>query len=159
MTPPAGRHWRYPPTRLDELAQRRVCAHCKRLPPNPPGRTGRRRPHQVEPGPKWIPAGNPRKIRYASDAAGKLPQDIWHYKDPQRPAYPTQKKARLLERIIRASSNPGDAVIDCYAGSGTTLLAAARLGRRFIGMDDSPAAHQVIAKRLRRRGIQWQELV
>ena len=130
MTPPAGRHWRYPPARLDELAAAGLI--------------------------KWSPAGNPRKIRYASDAAGKLPQEIWLYKDPQRPAYPTQKNASLLERIIRASSNPGDAVLDCYAGSGTTLLAAARLGRRFIGMDDSPAAQQVITKRLRSRGIQWQ---
>ena len=123
MTPPPGRHWRHPPARLDELDAAGLIA--------------------------WSPAGNPRKIRYASDAAGKLPQDIWLYKDPQRPAYPTQKNARLLERIIRASSNPDDAVLDCYAGSGTTLIAAARLGRRFIGMDNSPAAHQVITKRLR----------
>ena len=47
-------------------------------------------------------------------------------------------------------------MIDCCAGSGTTLTAAARFGRRFIGMDNSPAAHQVITKRLRNRGIQWQ---
>ena len=130
MTLPPGRHWRYPTARQDELDAAGLI--------------------------KCSPAGNPRKIRYASDAAGKLPQDIWLYKDPQRPAYPTQKNARLLERIIRASSNPGDSVLDCCAGSGTTLLAAARLGRRFIGMDNSPAAHQVITKRLQGRGIQWQ---
>ena len=59
------------------------------------------------------------------------------FKDPQRPSYPTQKNAAMLERIIRTSSEPGDTVLDCYAGSGSTLLEAARLGRRFIGMDDS----------------------
>ena len=79
---------------------------------------------------EWSSTGNPRKIRYARDpvtgnAVGKLPQDVWLYKDPQRPKYPTQKNARMLERIIRTSSNPGDTVLDCYAGSGATLLTAA----------------------------------
>ncbi len=132
MPPPPGRHWRYPPARLDQLDAAGLIV--------------------------WSPTGNPRKIRYASEAAGKLPQDVWLYKDPQRPAYPTQKNAKVLERIIRTSSNPGDTVLDCYAGSGTTLLTAARLGRRFIGMDDSPAAQQVIEKRLRDRQISWQRL-
>lgn len=50
----------------------------------------------------------------------------------------------MLERIILTSSNPGDTVLDCYAGSGGTLMTAARLGRRFIGMDDSAAAQRVI---------------
>ena len=121
MPPPAGRHWRYPPEKLDELDAAGLVA--------------------------WSSTGNPRKIRYASEAAGKLPQDVWLYKDPQRPQYPTQKNARMLERIIRTSSNPGDTVMDCYAGSGTTLLQAARLGRRFIGMDDSPAAQRVFCAR------------
>jgi len=132
MPPPPGRHWRYPPSRLDELDAAGLI--------------------------EWSGAGNPRQIRYASAAAGKLPQDVWLYKDPQRPQYPTQKNARMLERIIRASSNPGDTVLDCYAGGGGTLLTAARLGRRFVGMDDSPAAQRVIAERLRRRGIEWGRL-
>ncbi len=122
IPPPAGRHWRYPPDKLDELDAAGLIA--------------------------WSATRNPRKIRYASESMGKLPQDVWVFKDPQRPRYPTQKNARMLERIIRASSNPGDTVLDCYAGSGATLLAAARLGRRFVGMDDSSAAHAVIERRL-----------
>lgn len=138
MPPPAGRHWRYPPSRLDELDAAGLI--------------------------EWSRTGNPRKIRYACDSAagqtaGKLPQDVWLYKDPQRPQYPTPKNARMLERIIRTSSQPDDTVLDCYAGSGATLLTAARLGRRFIGMDISPAARRVITERLQGRGIEWQELV
>ena len=127
MAPPPGRHWRYPPARLDELDAAGLIV--------------------------WSATGNPRKIRYASEAKGRLPQDVWLFKDPQRPAYPTQKNARMLERIIRTSSNPGDTVLDCYAGSGATLLQAARLGRRFIGMDDSPAARQLIDRRLQQTGV------
>ena len=133
MNPPPGRHWRYAPARLDELDAAGLIA--------------------------WSGAGNPRKIRYASEAAGKLPQDVWLYKDPQRPAYPTQKNAAMLERMILTSSNPGDTVLDCYAGSGSTLLTAARLGRRFIGMDDSAAARRVIADRLYDRRIGVSPLV
>ena len=106
--------------------------------------------------PGWlngVPTGNPRKIRYARDpvtgnTTGKLPQDVWLYKDPQRPKYPTQKNERMLERIISTSSNPGDTVLDCYAGSGSTLLTAAQLGRRFIGMDNAPAAQGIIRHQL-----------
>ena len=114
MPPPAGRHWRYPPDRLDELDSAGLIA--------------------------WSKTGNPRKIIYADQSQGKLPQDVWVYKDPQRPSYPTQKNAAMLERIILTSSEPGDTVLDCYSGSGSTLLEAARLGRRFIGMDDAAAA-------------------
>ena len=132
MDPPPGRHWRYAPAKLDELDAAGLIA--------------------------WSGAGNPRKIRYASEAAGKLPQDVWLYKDPQRPAYPTQKNTNMLERIILTSSNPGDTVLDCYAGSGSTLLTAARLGRRFIGMDNAPAAQGVIERRLERQGTAWADL-
>ena len=127
MNPPPGRHWRYAPARLDELDAAGLIA--------------------------WSANGNPRKIRYARDpvtgnAAGKLPQDVWLYKDPQRPKYPTQKNAGMLERIILTSSNPGDTVLDCYAGSGSALLTAARLDRRFIGMDNAPAAQGIIRHQL-----------
>ena len=80
------------------------------------------------------------------------------YKDPQRPSYPTQKNREMLERIILTSSEPGDTVLDCYAGSGGTLLEAARLGRRFIGMDDSPAAWEVAERRLQAEGVVWGEI-
>ena len=132
MPPPAGRHWRYPPEKLDELDEAGLIA--------------------------WSSTGNPRKIIYADQSSGKLPQDVWVYKDPQRPSYPTQKNAGMLERIIRTSSEPGDTVLDCYAGSGSTLLEAARLGRRFIGMDNSPAAWEVVEERLRWEGIEWHSL-
>ena len=127
--PPPGRHWRYPPDKLDELDAAGLIA--------------------------WSSTGNPRKIIYADESAGKLPQDVWVFKDPQRPSYPTQKNSAMLERIILTSSEPGDTVLDCYAGSGTTLLEAARLGRRFIGMDDAAAAQEVAAQRLRAEGVEW----
>ncbi len=132
MPPPPGRHWRYPPAKLDDLDAAGLIA--------------------------WSATGNPRKIQYGDEAAGKLPQDVWLYKDPQRPAYPTQKNARMLERIIRTSSSPGNTVLDCYAGSGSTLLQAARLERRFIGMDDAPAAQQIITQQLHSRRIEYQQL-
>ena len=128
MPPPAGRHWRYPPDKLDELDAQGLIA--------------------------WSSTGNPRKIIYADQSPGKLPQDVWEYKDPQHPSYPTQKNSEILERIILTSSEPGDTVLDCYAGSGTTLIEAARLRRRFIGMDDAPSAWKVTEKMLGLRGIE-----
>ncbi|MGQ9573478.1 MAG: site-specific DNA-methyltransferase, partial [Dehalococcoidia bacterium] len=62
--------------------------------------------------------------------------------------YPTQKTEPLLERIIRASSNPGDIVLDCFIGSGTTAAVAQKLGRRWIGCDINKGAIQTTAKRL-----------
>jgi len=72
--------------------------------------------------------------------------------------YPTQKPERLLERIIRASSLPGDVVADLMCGSGTTLVVAARLGRRFIGADISPLAIRLTAQRLSCEGVTFQRL-
>lgn len=62
--------------------------------------------------------------------------------------YPTQKPEKLLERIILASSNPGDLVLDCFMGSGTTQAVAMKLGRRFIGADINLGAIQTTTKRL-----------
>ena len=62
--------------------------------------------------------------------------------------YPTQKPEALLERIIKASSNPGDIVFDCFMGSGTTQAVAMKLGRRFIGSDINLGAVQITTKRL-----------
>ena len=69
----------------------------------------------------------------------------------ERTGYPTQKPLALLERIIAASSRPGDLVLDPFYGSGTTLLAAENLGRRWIGLDSSPVALAVASDRLLRR--------
>ena len=67
----------------------------------------------------------------------------------ERLGYPTQKPLALLERIIAASSNPNDIVLDAFCGCGTALVAAETLGRQWIGIDVSPTACRVIAKRLR----------
>lgn len=88
------------------------------------------------------------------NADGKVPEDWWI--DIQRAArypgevvgYPTQKSEKLLERIIKASSNPGDIVFDCFMGSGTTQSVAMKLGRRFIGADINLGAIQTTTKRL-----------
>jgi len=63
--------------------------------------------------------------------------------------YPTQKPLALLERIIKASSNEGDIVLDAFCGCGTALVAAENLKRQWIGIDISPTACRVMAKRLR----------
>ena len=57
--------------------------------------------------------------------------------------YPTQKPLKLLERIIRASSNQGDIVLDPFCGSGTTLRSAKTLGRKYIGIDQNPEAIRI----------------
>jgi len=77
-------------------------------------------------------------------------QDVSHLqqKDPQRTGYDTQKPVALLDRIIQSASRPGDLVADLCFGSGTTLVAAARAGRRFLGVDNGSAAHGVARKRL-----------
>ncbi len=66
----------------------------------------------------------------------------------ERTGYPSQKPEALLERLVTALSSPGDLVLDPYAGSGTTLAVAARLGRRFVGIDASDQAIETIRKRL-----------
>jgi site-specific DNA-methyltransferase (adenine-specific) len=67
--------------------------------------------------------------------------------------YPTQKPEKLLERVVRGASRPGALVIDAFHGSGTTLVVAARLGRRFVGGDTSPLAHEVATTRLAAAGV------
>lgn len=75
--------------------------------------------------------------------------DIYVIQDhSERAGYPTQKPEALIERIIRASSNPGDLVFDCFMGSGTTQAVAMKLGRRFIGADINIGAIQTTTKRL-----------
>lgn len=72
--------------------------------------------------------------------------------------YPTQKPERLLERIVRASSTPGAVVADLMCGSGTTLAVAARLGRRFVGGDQSPLAIEVTTRRLEAAGVTFDRI-
>jgi site-specific DNA-methyltransferase (adenine-specific) len=72
--------------------------------------------------------------------------------------YPTQKPERLLDRIVRASSVPDATVADLMCGSGTTLVAAARLGRRFVGGDRSPVAFAMTRERLAREDVAFRTL-
>jgi site-specific DNA-methyltransferase (adenine-specific)/adenine-specific DNA-methyltransferase len=96
----------------------------------------------------------PRKKQYYDETKGKKVSDIWTDIFPvnsqalESENYPTQKPESLLERIIRASSNPGDIVFDCFMGSGTTQAVAMKLGRKFIGADINLGAIQTTTKRL-----------
>jgi SAM-dependent methyltransferase len=71
----------------------------------------------------------------------------------ERLGYPTQKPQTLLEKIIRASSNEGNLVLDAFCGCGTALAVAEKLGRRWIGIDISPSAISLIKKRLNKIGV------
>ena len=84
---------------------------------------------------------------------GKTPDDViilpsLNTMDRERLGYPTQKPEALFERIIKASSKPGDIVFDCFMGSGTTQVVAMKLGRRFIGADINLGAVEITTKRL-----------
>jgi site-specific DNA-methyltransferase (adenine-specific) len=86
-------------------------------------------------------------------ARGKLPTDVWWHtivstNGAERTGYPSQKPEGILRRIVQASTEPGDLVVDFFAGSGTTGAAAASLGRRFLLVDESPDAVAVMRKRL-----------
>ena len=86
-------------------------------------------------------------------ARGKLPTDVWWHTivsptGKEKTGYPTQKPEGILRRIVQASSREGDWVLDFFAGSGTTGVVAAALGRRFVLVDQSPEAIDVMRVRL-----------
>ena len=89
--------------------------------------------------------GAKKKI-FADEKEGKKMQDIWELRDPQYPSYPTEKNLELLKFIIQSSSNQGDLILDCFCGSGTTLIAAQELERNWIGIDKSDLAVKVTKK-------------
>jgi hypothetical protein len=100
--------------------------------------------------------GMPRLKIYADDLKGVPYQDVWARRDlwlnsaaGERLGYPTQKPEALLERIIAASSNDGDVILDPFCGCGTTVAVAQRLRRHWIGMDITFLAVDLIDKRLR----------
>lgn len=127
MMPPPGKHWQYKPTTLDEMDARGEIY--------------------------WSPNGNPRRKVYLDESDGVPVQDIWldyrdaHNQNIRITGYPTEKNPSLLQQIIEASSNEGDLVLDCFAGSGTTLAVADSLDRRWIGIDNSPEAIRMILQR------------
>ncbi|HLL20944.1 MAG TPA: site-specific DNA-methyltransferase [Kofleriaceae bacterium] len=92
--------------------------------------------------------------------AGKVPEDWWtdietlNHSDRERTGWPSQKPERLVERILRAVTEPGDRVADWFSGSGTTAAVAQRLARRFVVCDREPAAVEVCRARLVAQGKQ-----
>lgn len=104
-----------------------------------------------------IPYMAPGLVGPEKAARGKLPTDVWWLTivppaSAERTGYPTQKPLRLLERIVAASSRPGDLVLDPYAGSGTTGVAARRLGRRWLLADRNPDAVRLARARIAGEG-------
>jgi site-specific DNA-methyltransferase (adenine-specific) len=126
-----GRHWAYPPRVLDELDQKGKVHWPKK------------------------DGGMPRLKRYLEDQPGMPLQDVFvdippmHNLAAERLGYPTQKPLALLERIVAASSNPGDVVLDPFCGCGTAIHAAEKLGRRWIGIDVTHLSISLIERRMR----------
>jgi adenine-specific DNA-methyltransferase len=97
---------------------------------------------------EWSSTGNPRKKMFADETKGKRMQDIWNFKDPSNPTYPTEKNSEMLDLIIKTSSNPDSIILDCFCGGGTTLISANKHNRKFIGIDESCEAIKVVEKKL-----------
>jgi site-specific DNA-methyltransferase (adenine-specific) len=92
---------------------------------------------------------------------GKLPTDVWWHTivsptGKEKTGYPTQKPKGILRRVIQASSQPGDLVLDFFAGSGTTGAVAAELSRKFILIDQNPESIEVITSRLSADGVAFE---
>ena len=111
-----------------------------------------------------IPYMAPGLVGPEKAARGKLPTDTWWHtivatNGKEKTGYPTQKPLGILNRMIRASSNPGELVLDFFAGSGTTGVSCLELGRRFILVDNNPQALQVMRQRFSGVGnIEWVEI-
>ena len=101
------------------------------------------------------PSQRPRLKRYLNEMPGNVVDNVWTDIPPinsqakERIGYPTQKPLALLERIIKASSNEGDMVLDPFCGCATACVAAELLGRQWIGIDISPKAVDLVKERLR----------
>ncbi len=128
LEPPQGRHWAWDQERIDQLmAEDRIV---------------------------FTRTGTPRYKRYLDDTPGRPAADIWTDISPvnsqaaERIGYPTQKPEALLERIISASSNEGDLVLDPFCGCGTAVAVAERLKRRWIGIDITHLAVSLMKHRL-----------
>jgi len=128
VKPYKGRYWAYSKRNMEEFEARGRLVYSRR--------------------------GMPQYKRYLDEMPGQLAQDIWTDIRPvgpgtqERLGYPTQKPLALLERIINASSNPGDTVLDPFCGCGTAVHAAHKLGRRWIGIDVTHLAIGLIRRRM-----------
>ncbi len=129
LSPPEGRHWMFDQQNMDKAIK------DKRL--------------------FWTRNGVPRLKRYIDESQGMPIQDVWddiqvlRSWHQEKLGYPTQKPEALLERIISASSNEGDVVLDAFCGCGTSVAVANRLRRRWIGMDITYQSVALILKRLK----------
>ena len=132
ISPPSGRHWAWSQERIDEaMSVGKIVFSSK---------------------------GQPNIKQYLDESLGTVVQSIWDDIQPVNPIssellnFPTQKPEALLERIILASSNPGDLIMDVFAGSGTTTAVAEKLGRRWIVCDFGKHAIYTMQKRMLRIG-------
>jgi adenine-specific DNA-methyltransferase len=129
MSPPPGKHWQFTPERLEEFDKRGEM--------------------------HWSKNGNPRRKVYLSPTKTRPLTDYWsdfrdaHHQSIEITGYPTEKNLAMLKVIVNASSEPGDIVIDPFAGSAGTLQAAGESGRRWIGIDASATAAEAGLQRLR----------
>jgi adenine-specific DNA-methyltransferase len=128
MNPPPGKHWQYTPKTLDEMDARGEIY--------------------------WSPNGNPRRKIYLDESKGIPIQDIWldcrdaHNQNILVTGYPTEKPVEMLRRIITASSDTGDLVLDCFVGSGTTIISAEESSRKWVGIDSGLEAITTTVTRL-----------
>ena len=128
LMPPTGKHWQYTPAKLDELDAAGEIV--------------------------WSKNGNPRRKVYFDEQKGIPIQNIWlDYQDfinqsQKSSGYPTEKNFDMLKMIVSSSSNEGDLVLDCFVGSGTTLEAADKLGRTWIGIDNSKESIKTTSTRM-----------
>ena len=108
---------------------------------------------------KVTPGLVPSLKRYLTDSQGVMLGSIWNDiqvinpRAHERTGFPTQKPLALYERIVRASSNAGDFVLDPFAGSGTTLIAAERLDRQWVGMDKWEGTREMVSERMLGEGL------
>ena len=128
IAPPSGKHWIWSQERIDDGLKNGLIVFTQ--------------------------SGKPRVKRFLDESKGQPVEDIWtdifpiNSQAKESVDYPTQKPESLIERIIKASSNPGDIVFDCFMGSGTTQAVAMKLDRRFIGADINLGAVETTTKRL-----------
>ena len=129
MDPPPGKHWQYRPRKLDEMDKAGLI--------------------------HWSRNANPRRKVFWSSESKRTLTDYWdwcrdaHHQSTRITGYPTEKNLEMMKVIVSASSSEGDLVVDAFCGSGTTLHAAATLGRRYIGCDASFAAARATIGRMR----------
>lgn len=134
LLPPKGKHWQWTPAKLDEFDAAGDIY--------------------------WTRNGTPRRKIWARDSPGVgMTNLLTRYRDPFNQnfsitGYPTEKNLELIRRLIEAASNPGDAVLDCYCGSGTALHAAADCKRDWVGIDKGPLAIALSQRRLVEAGFE-----